>query len=113
MMATFTLCRLPSRNREAERYEAGLDTVPVGLQERWQRQPLAKVLLRLVGGEAGTVGGDLETDSARLPEIDRFEVEAVDHGCGPEADARDVLTPADMRLIIRHPEGDMVDAAAA
>src|SRR5258708_11088091 len=36
-----------------------------------QRKALAQVLFRLVRRESGALGGDLEQDAARLPEIDR------------------------------------------
>ncbi len=43
-----------------------------------QRELLAEVLEGLVDREAGAQRGDLEEDAARLAEVDRAEVEAVD-----------------------------------
>src|SRR5438445_11360911 len=70
------------------------------------------MLLRLVGREAGPDGGDLEQHAARLPEVDRAEVEAVDHRSGIAAARDDLLAP---RLVVFHRRGprDVVDGARA
>ena len=47
------------------------------LEEARQLQMLAERLDRLVDGEAGDVGGDLEQHAAGLAEVDRAEVVAV------------------------------------
>ena len=57
---------------------ARLDRRAPALEEGRQRQPLAERLQRLVDGEAGAVGGDLEEDAVRLAEVERAEVVAVD-----------------------------------
>src|ERR671936_2190586 len=69
------------------------------LEVRRQRQPLAQCLERLVGGEPGTQRRDLEEHAARLAEVDRAEIEAVDDGSRPRTRALDALAP---RLVVVH-----------
>src|SRR5437764_397160 len=57
--------------------EVGLYLLAVRLEERGKRELLAEMFRVLIGGEAGTVGCDLEEYPARLPEVDRTEVVAV------------------------------------
>ena len=52
----------------AQRLQAGFDRRSARFQKGRQREPLAELLDRLVGGKAGPVGGDLEQDSIRLAE---------------------------------------------
>ena len=61
-----------------KRRQDGLQPFPQRLVVRRKREPLAERLQRLVRGEAGAHRGELEEDAARLPEVDRPEVEAVD-----------------------------------
>ena len=63
------------------------------LQERRQRQRLAERVQRLVGGEAGAVGGDLEQDAVRLAEIEAAEIEAVDLAAVGDAQLVEPLGP--------------------
>src|SRR3954452_7902230 len=46
----------------SERLQSALDLGAPRLEERRQREALAEPVQRLVGGEARTVGGDLEQD---------------------------------------------------
>src|SRR5207244_6805182 len=80
------------------------------LEVRRKREPLAEVLRRLVGREAGTEGCDLEEHAARLAEVDRAEVEAVDDGRRRRAGVERPLPP---RLVVVHRRGpgDVVDGA--
>src|SRR2546423_3135175 len=71
----------PGLPRVRKRGEHRLEALAQALERGRKREPLAEVLRRLVGREAGTEGGDLEEDAARLAEVDRAEVEAVGHGC--------------------------------
>src|SRR5213079_2854986 len=64
--------------RVRQRRQDRLDLVAQVLERRRQRQALAEVLERLVGREARAERRDLEEDAARLAEVDRLEVEAVD-----------------------------------
>src|SRR5947209_9395649 len=82
------------------------------LEGRRERQPLAEVLERLVGCEAGPERGDLEQHARRLAEIDRLEVEPVDHGCWVQAGRGHALLPG-LVLLDRRCPGDMVDGAGA
>src|SRR5207245_5293634 len=70
------------------------------------------MLLRLVGREAGPDGGDLEQHAARLPEVDRAEVEAVDHRSGIAAAGDDLLAPGLVVFQRRGPR-DVMDGARA
>src|SRR5512133_2321297 len=72
------------------------------LEVRGQGEALAEVLERLVDREAGPEGRDLEEDAARLPEVDRLEVEAVDHALPPR-----------FVLLRRRGPGDVVDGSRA
>src|SRR3954453_4069360 len=65
--------------RVRERCEDLLDLRAVLLVVRRERERLTERLERLVGGEAGADRRDLEQHAARLAEVDRLEVEAVDH----------------------------------
>ena len=70
----------------------GSTSVPQVLEVGRQRELLAEVLERLVDGEARAQRRDLEEDAAGLAEVDRAEVEAVDHrgraGRPPRSPAR-------------------------
>jgi hypothetical protein len=68
------------------------------LEVRRQRQALAEVLRVLVHREAGAERCDLEQDAARLAEVDRLEVEAVDDRRRAQARALDGGAPG---LVIR------------
>ena len=73
-------------------------------------QRLTEVVGRLVYGEAGRRGGDLEQDALRLTEVDRVEVVAVDHGRDMHARGGDPLLPRHMVDIGRVPR-DVMDGA--
>src|ERR1700737_4850237 len=71
-----SICDSLARKRERERsvslsqrLQPGLDLRAARFQKRRQRQFFAKRFHRLVGREAGPVGGDLEQDAVRLAEI--------------------------------------------
>src|ERR1700704_6684527 len=61
-----------------ERLQPGFDCGAARFQKRRQPQFLAERFHRLVGGEAGPVGGDLEQDAVRLAEIKAAKIETVD-----------------------------------
>src|SRR5216683_2015847 len=85
--------------RVRERSEAGLDLGAEVFKRGRQREPLAQVLLRLVGRESRTDRGDLEQHPARLAEVDGPEVEAVDHRRRVAAALDDAAAP---RLVVLH-----------
>src|SRR5205085_12314405 len=64
--------------RLPDRLQPGLDGGAARFQKRRQRQLFAERLHRLVGGEAGAVGGDLEQDAVGVTEIQAAEIEPVD-----------------------------------
>ena len=99
--------------RESSGLESRLDRGTVGLQEGRQREPLAEVLGVLVGGEAGSVGGDLEEDAARLAEVERLEVVAVDDVGDADAGRPYPVSPGAVLGIVRSAESDVMDSAAA
>src|SRR5947207_8582489 len=82
------------------------------LVARRQRQPLAERLERLVDREAGADRGDLEENAARLPEVDRAEVEAVDHRRRVRTGSGDAPLPVVVLVLRRRPR-DVVDGARA
>src|SRR6185312_3006876 len=77
-----------------------------------QRQLFAEVLERLVDGEAGADRGDLEQHAARLAEVDRLEVEAVDDRRRVRAALGDAALPL-LVLLGRRGPGDVVDGPGA
>src|SRR5215207_5862222 len=98
--------------RIGDRVEDGLDLLAEVLVGGRQGQLLAERLERLVDVEARAQGRDLEEDAARLPEVDRAEVEAIDHRCGPSPLADHPVAPGRVLIDLRGP-GDVVDAARA
>src|SRR4051794_6320925 len=77
------LCR--RRPRVRQRRELRLDLRAVGLELRRQDHLRPELLQRHVDREAGAVVRDLEEHSARLAEVDRVEVVAVDDPRGRHA----------------------------
>src|SRR5215207_2544332 len=98
--------------RIGDRVEDGLDLLAEVLVGGRQGQLLAERLERLVDVEARAQGRDLEEDAARLPEVDRAEVEAIDHRCGPSPLGNHPVTPGLVLVDLRGP-GDVVDAPRA
>ena len=82
------------------------------LERGRQREVLAQMIQRLVDGEAGADRGELEEHAARLAEVDRAEVEAIDHRRRSRAGADHPLAPG---LVVLHGrrKGDVVDRAGA
>ena len=66
-----------------------------------------------VGGEAGAVGRNLEEHAARLAEVDRVEVEAVDHWRHLKSRLVEPPAPGDVCLVGRRAKRHMVNAADA
>src|SRR5919109_5402481 len=77
---------------------------------RRQRELFAQVLERLVDGEPGTDRCDLEQDAARLAEVDRAEVEAVDDRRWMRTARAHALVPRRV-LVLRRGPGDVVHRA--
>ena len=71
---------------------------------------LSERLLRLIGREAGAERRDLVEHAARLAEVDRAEVEAVDDRRRIEADGPDALAPR-LVILVRRGERDVVHRA--
>src|SRR3954454_13407092 len=79
------------------------------LERGRQRESLAEVLRGLVNGEAGAERGDLEQDAARLAEVDRLEVEALDDRRRARARLLDRRAPRLVVFLRRRPR-DVVDS---
>ncbi len=90
----------PRPNAGQQRLQPGLDLRTARLEERWQGQLLPEVRGVFVGGEAGAIGRDLEEDAAEFAEVQRLELEAVDHRCDAESGGGDPLLPRLMLLIV-------------
>src|SRR5437763_3459718 len=97
--------------RHDDRRQDLVEAVAPHLKPGRQAQRAAKLLGRLVDGEAGSVGRDLEQDAARLAIVDRLEVPAVDHRRDVAADAHQLLPPGLLRLRVGRPPGDVMDRA--
>src|SRR5918999_1810376 len=95
-----------------ERPHRRLDLRPAVLEERRDRELLAERLERLVDREAGRAGGDLEQHAARLAEVDRAEVVAVDHRSGAAPALLDAAAPGLVVLVLGRP-GDVVHRSRA
>src|SRR5204862_3540686 len=105
-LALYELARVGKRRKD------GLDRRAQVLVVGRKRELLAEVLERLVDREAGADGRDLEQHAARLAEVDRLEVEAVDDGRRMRATLRDTLLPGLVLLRWGCPR-DVVDRAGA
>src|SRR4051812_29348448 len=92
--------------RISQRLQPGLDLRAPRLQERRQRQPLAELFQRLVGGEARPVGRDLEQDAVRLAEIETAEIVAVDLAAVRDVHGGEPLRPAVVLCLVGCAEGD-------
>src|SRR4029077_14427999 len=95
-----------------QRSECSLDLFAQVLEVRGQRDPFAQVLQRFVRREARPQRRDLEQDAARLPEVQRFEVVAVDYRRRARAGRDDLLAPGDVVFDCRRPR-DVVHSARA
>src|SRR6185436_7609508 len=98
--------------RVHERLHRRLDLRAQLLEPRRDRQLLAERLERLVDREARARGGQLEQHAARLTEVDRLEVVAVDHLGRVRAVLGHPLLPLLVVLVGRVP-GDVVNRPAA
>src|SRR5690348_10347679 len=78
------------RGRDDDRRQDLIQPVATDLEPRRKAQRRAELLRRLVHSETGAVGGDLEQHAARLAEVDRLEVPAVN-------DRRDVAAGGQQR----------------
>src|SRR5438128_4986877 len=83
--------------------QRGFELVAQRLVAQWQREPLTEVLSGLIDSEAGADGRDLKQHAARLAEVDRAEVVAVDDGCRAGARLRHQRVPP---LVILHARGE-------
>src|SRR5216683_2272420 len=75
---------------------------------RRQLERRAERLGRLVDGEAWLVGGDLKQHAARLAEIDRSEVLALDHGRHVTTGLDQHLAPVELMRVVGGAPCDMV-----
>src|SRR4029077_11008984 len=101
--------------RRGGRYDDGrqveLQVLAPPLVLRRQLQRSAERFGGLVYGEAWLVGGDLEEDPARLAEINRPEVFALDHRRHVASGFDQHLTPVDLMRIVGGPPRHMVDGS--
>ena len=94
--------------RRQDRLDLGAEVLVVGRE----RQALAQVLERLVGGEPGADGGDFEENAARLAEVDRLEVETVDDRGRMRSGLGHAGAPGLVLVHLRGP-GDVMHGAGA
>src|SRR5438105_3995643 len=98
---------------ELQRRQRCLDLGSFRFEERRQRQTLTQVIRFLVGGEAGAIGRDLEKHAARLAEVERPEVVAVDHRRDADTRPGQALAPGAVLVVIRRAKRHMMHAADA
>ena len=105
----------PARSRlhrgECHLRQRGNDRVTTTLKPCWKHEVMAELIDGLVDGEAGQVRGELEDDTARLPEVEGAEVVSIDDSGGLHSMFREGGMPAHLIRFIRHPEGNVVHAA--
>src|SRR5665213_1119324 len=99
--------------RSLDRLQARFDRRATVLKERRQGEMLAEALYRFVGGEARTIGGDLEQDAVRLAEIETLEIEAIDLAAARDPQRAQAFDPLGVDGVGRRAEGDVMGAAAA
>src|SRR5437016_3103768 len=97
--------------REAERGEARLDRRAVGLKPGRQPEPSAERVGSLIHRETRRVRRDLEQHAARLVEVDRPEVLAVQDRGDAEVRLHEPLPPSLLCLVRRRAPSDMVHRA--
>src|SRR3990172_3268841 len=93
--------------------QLGLNLLAIWLQEGREGELLAQVLNVLIGGKTRSISGNLEQDTARLAEIDRLEVVAVDDIGHLQACLGNPLPPLRMLCIILFAEHHVMYAAPA
>src|SRR5712692_3180476 len=76
-----------------DRLQPRFDLRAARFQERRQRQFFAERFHRLVGGETGAVGGDLEQYAVRLAEIQAAKIKPVDLAGVADAELVQPLRP--------------------
>src|SRR5450755_243291 len=96
---------------DSKRVQVTFDLFALWLQEWWQGEMLAEVFNVLIGREAWTIGRNLEQHAAGHAEVDRLEVEAIDHRSYAQADLRKVLAPLEVLFRIGRAEGNVMHAA--
>src|SRR5712692_7827818 len=67
----------------------------------------------LVCCETGAIGGNLEEHATRLAEVDRMEVEAIDHWRHGRVDFGNTRSPEPLFLLVGRAEGHVMHAADA
>src|SRR5579872_1135762 len=90
-----------------------LDDLSFRLQERWQREPCSQRFDIYIYGKTRVVGSNLEEDASRLTEVDRTEVEPVNHRSHCWINPGNTLPPLPVFLVIRCAECDMMNAPNA
>ena len=94
-----------------ERLQPRFDLRAARFQKWRQRQFFAERCQRLVGGEAGAVGGDLEQDAVGLAEIETSKIEPVDLAGVGNAEFVQPLRPGVILLVVRRAERNVCQAS--
>src|SRR5919112_5909626 len=94
-----------------QRPEVGFDLRSPWLQERRQDQGRTKLVDReVVDEKPGPFSGEFVENPARLSEVQRVEVVAVDIAAVAQAERGDPVDPPGQILVLRNP-GDVVDGS--
>src|ERR1051326_6110977 len=94
---------------KGDRWQPPLDLATAGLQPGRGGEADPQLGRRLVEGEAGRVGGDLEEDAPGLPEADRVEVPAVVDVRDVESGLHELPAPDPLLVVARRPPGHVMD----
>src|ERR1700687_383840 len=101
--------RRGGRDDDGRQVELQVLAPPFVLRRQLERR--AERFGGLVDREAWLVGGDLEQDPARLAEINRSEVFALDHWCHVAPGLDQHLAPVNLMRIVRGAPRNMVDGS--
>src|SRR6202521_590910 len=99
------------RGRHDDRGQDLVEAILPHLEPGWQAQCGSQLLGRFIDGETGAVGRDLVEHAARLAEVDRLEVPAVDHWRHVATRSCEQLAPRHLRMGVRCSPRDVVHRA--
>src|SRR5579875_563682 len=80
--------------------QMGFNLSSMRFQERRKCEPLSQGSSIFIDIEAWAIGGDLKEYATRFAEVDRAEVEAVNHRCHGRIDAGDALSPLSVFFLV-------------
>src|ERR1700682_2590736 len=83
----------------------------MGLVVGGQLQTLAQVLDRFVGGKSRSFGRNFKENPARVAEINRMKILAIDHWRDAKAKIAKLVSPLQLLLLVRAAKRDVMHGA--